>query len=159
MKETEIEKVRRFKKLLINGIPEDAETTARIFDRMEADMAAGLMVDTPRIYKDCHSWREAWAYIFHRGSLDEGHHLRFDGDKVTYAVWVGLEFTDKLVVALEKIASRIGVNNDLIRKCVSVGTRVTSWGAEKLKKILPKAIINFYTREETKKDPKISRLD
>jgi hypothetical protein len=158
MKETEIEKVRRFKKLLIKGIPEDAETTARIFDRMEADMAAGLIIDTPRTYKDCHSWREAWAYIFHRGWSAEGHHLKLEGDKVTCAVWVGLEFTDKLVVALEKIASRIGVNNDLIEMRL-VGTRVTSKGAEKLKKILPKAIISFYTREETKKDPQISRLD
>ncbi len=157
MKENKFKKLRRFKKLLIEAIPEDAEETAKTFARIEADVAAGLIIDTPRTYKDCHTWREAWAYIFHRGWRDEGHHLKLEGNKVTCVIWAGPEFRDKLVDALEKIAGRIGVNNDLVEMRL-IGTHVTPKGAEKLKKILPKATVNFYSREEAKK-AKFNRVD
>jgi hypothetical protein len=136
---------KRLKERMIKALPEMAEDFARI----EARKAAGLIIDEPRTYRGCRSWREAWAYIFRRGWLDEGSHLKLDGDKVTCVIWVGVEFNDKLVDSLEKIAARIGVNNDLMEMRL-IGTRVTSKGAGKLKKILPKAAINFYTREEAK---------
>lgn len=154
MKESKYElQQRRMKEQLIEAMPE----TAEIFARIEADKAAGLIIDTPRTYKHCRSWREAWVYIFHRGCLAEGHHLKLEENKVTCTIWVGLEFKDKLVDVLEKIAGRIGINNDLVEMRL-IGTRVTAKGLEKLKKILPKATINFYSREEAKK-AKLNHVD
>jgi len=59
-----------------------------------------------------------------------------------------------IIDALEKIAARIGVNNDLTELRL-IETRVTPKGIERLRKILPKATIKHYTREEAKKDQRI----
>jgi hypothetical protein len=80
--------------------------------------------------------------------------LKRHGDKITCAVLIGVEFNDKLIGVLEKIAGRIGVNNDL-KELRLIETRVTSSGIKRLKTILPKAAIKLFSREEAKKDQKI----
>ncbi len=69
-----------------------------------------------------------------------------------------VDFDDKLVGILEKIASRLGPDNDLVEMRL-IKTRVTPQGVEKLKTILPKAVIKFYSREEAKKDPTIEYVN
>ncbi len=125
---------------------------------IRAKEAAGLIQFPKRTYRECHTWREAWVYIFHRGYLDEGDHLRREGDKITCAVWIGADFNDKLIDSFEKIAGRIGVNNDL-EELRLVGTSVTPVGIERLNKILPKATIKLYTREEAKKNQRIKYVN
>ena len=66
-------------------------------------------------------------------------------------VWPGLEFDDQIIDVLGKIAEQIGPNNDLIEMRL-IGTKVTHNGVAKLKSILPKAVINTYSREEAEKD-------
>ena len=151
MKEpTRAERERKMMDRIVEILPELAETVARI----KADKTAGITIDAPLTYRGCRNWREAWVYIFHCARHESSSHLKRYGEKITCVVWIGVEFKDKLVDALEKIAARIGVNNDLTELRL-IDTRVTIKGIERLKKILPKATIKVYTREEAKKDKKI----
>jgi hypothetical protein len=131
---------------------------AKEIRELRAKEAAGLIQYPKRTYKECHTWKEAWLYIFHRASHASEDFLKRDGEKITSAVWIGVEFKDKLIDALEKIATRIGVNSDLIELRL-VETRVTSKGIKRLKKILPKATFKLFTREEAKKDQRIKYVN
>jgi hypothetical protein len=131
---------------------------AKEIREIRAKEAAGLIQYTKRTYRECRTWKEAWLYIFHRAWRASNNCLKRDGEKITCAVWSGPEFKDKLIDALEKIAARIGVNNDLTELRL-IETPVTSKGIERLKKILPKATIKLFTREEAKKDKRIQYVN
>lgn len=153
-KPSRAEQERKMKEKLVEILPE----TAEIFARIDADKAAGITIDAPLTYRGCRTWREAWVYIFEHAWHDSEDFLKRDGDKILCAVWIGVEFKDKLIDRLEKIAARIGVNNDLTELRL-IETSITAKGIERLKTILPKATIRLFTREEVKKDKRIKYVN
>jgi hypothetical protein len=139
---------------LVELHPEYAETVARI----RADEAAGLILDPCRTYKECRTWKQAWVYIFYRAHKDPDNFMQFEGEKVIRIVFIGRDFTDKQVYLLEKIAGCVGVNNDLLELRL-IETSITPQGVGKLQAMLPKAAINFYTREDAKNDETIEYIN
>lgn len=128
---------------LIAKLPE----TAEIFAGIRADEAAGLAFEPCQTARQCQTWKDAWVYIFYRAHHYCSHFLQFDGEKVVCVVLIGPEFKDKLLGLLEKMAERIGVNNDL-KELRLIETEFTPGGIERLKAILPKASFNYFTRQE-----------
>ena len=135
---------------------ETAEIT-RMIAEYRAKEAAGLFEYPKRTYKEVRSWREAWIFIFYVAHLAHEDFLKSENGKVKCVVWPVREFNDKLVGVLEKIADRIGPDNDLAEIRL-IETGVTAAGIEKLKKILPNAAIRSFSREEAKKDKGIEYI-
>ena len=131
---------------------------AKSIREFRAKEAAGLIQFPKRTHRECQTWKEAWLYSFRRGWLSEDHHIKSEGEKITCVVWVGVEFRDKIVDSLERIAGRIGVNNDL-EEMRLIGTSITPQRIEKLGRILPKAAIKLFSREEAKKDRRIQYVN
>jgi len=127
--------------------PETAEIVARI----QADKADGFIPEPRRTFKECLSWPEAWAFVFHRACLSYRDFLRWEGNKIVCVVWPDPEFDDQIVDVLGKIAERIGRNNDLTEMRL-IGTKITPQGVVQLKSIFPKASINSYSREEAERN-------
>lgn len=142
----------------VNRVAEAESDVAKFIADYRAKEAAGLIEYPKRAYRECHSWREAWVYIFHRASIEHSYHLKSEGEKVTCVVWPVADFDDKLVDILGKISSRIGPNNDVVEMRL-IETKVTPRGVENLKMILPKAAIKFFSREQAKKDQTIKYIN
>jgi hypothetical protein len=141
------EKVKSGLEILSELYPETAEIVARI----QAGKAEGFIPKSRRTFKECRSWPEAWEFVFRRACVHYDNFLKWEGNKIVCVVWPGPEFNDQIVGVFEKIAERIGPNNDLIEMRV-IGTKVTPQGVAKLKSILPKAAINSHSREAAEKD-------
>jgi len=133
--------------ILAESCPETVDIVARI----QADKAEGFIPESRRIFEECRSWPEAWEFAFRGAGVHYGNFLQWGDKRVVCVVWPGLEFDDQIIDVLGKIAEQIGPNNDLIEMRL-IGTKVTHKGVAKLKSILPKAVINTYSREEEEKD-------
>jgi len=130
----------------------------KLIAEYRAREAAGEFEYPKRTYKEVQTWREAWIFIFYVAHLDHNCFLKSEDRKVKCVVWSVKQFNDKLVGVLEKIAERIGPDND-VTEIRLIETAVTSAGIEKLKKILPQASIQSFTSEQAKKDKKIEYIN
>lgn len=136
----------------------DIESIERLISEYRAKEAAGLIEYAKRTYKECHSWREAWIYVFHVVHLAESYHLKSEAGKIKCVVWPGPSFDDRTVGVLKKIAGRIGPDKELIEMRL-VDTHVTPAGVTQLKSILPNARVKVFTREQADEDKRIKYVN
>lgn len=126
-----------------------------IVDEIRKDEADGKLLDVPRSHLKCQSWLDAWVYCFWLAHLDTEHHLRIENRVLSGAIWVGVDFDDRIVGVLEKVGMRIGSDVSL-NEIRLVRTGVTAQGIERLQRLFPNARIRKYSEEEHEADPSIS---
>jgi hypothetical protein len=118
----------------------------------------GVIKEVPRTYLGCRDWETAWLYFFHRGVLFPDDYMKRSGNKIIEVSLVGADFDDKIVDALEKIASRIGVNCDL-KELRLFRTKFTQKALDKLQVIFPNAKITLFDEKQEKENPKLKWIN
>jgi hypothetical protein len=128
---------------------------AEIVQEIRRDYATGRLRHQPWRWDQCHSWLDAWLYIYRRVCLDYEAHLMWEDDRVRCAVQIGPDFNDKTVDLLERLADRLGAGLDL-QELRLIGTRVTDRGLQRLERLFPNARIARYSWEDCDTHPEIS---
>jgi len=150
--------MKKTKKPFLDLVAESDSEFATLAREIKHDYAVGILRNEPRSYKGCQDWQDAWLYIFRRAYLGPDDHMRIEGKKVTHIVWIGRDFNDKMIDALEKITLRLGTNRDLAELRL-VRTAVSNRGTQRLKAIIPDARITVYTKKDAEGKPWLSYAD
>lgn len=133
-------------------------TASELVQQVKEDYAAGRSRHQPWRWDQCHSWLEAWLYVYRRVRLDYHQHMFWEGERVRCVVWSGVDFNDKVLPLLDRFRRRFGVHSDL-EELRLISTRVTPGGVERLRKLFPNAEVTSYSRDDEKNHPRLSFAD
>ena len=147
--------MKEIKQRFLDGVMEMNPEMSGIVHEIRKDEADGKLLDVPRSHLKCQSWLDAWVYCFWLAHLDTEHHLWIENHVLCGAIWVGVDFDDRIVGVLEKVGKRIG-SDVSFREIRLVRTGVTAQGIERLQCLFPNARILEYSEEVHDADPSIS---
>ena len=138
----------------LDRVAKSSRELADCVEEIKQEYAAGKLHHAPRKSWDCKSWLHVWLYAFRRAHLYPEDHMKIADGKVTCVAWVGPDFSDELVVLLERCAQRLGPDLDLLELRL-VRTHVGAQGIERLRTLFPRAKIIPYTEEQESQNPNI----
>ena len=82
----------------------------------------------------------------------------WEGERVRRVVWPVPDFNDRVVLLLERLRERLGVDRDL-EELRLIDTKVTPAGVKRLRRLVPKAKITRYSAVEVETNPRLSFAD
>lgn len=143
---------------LLNIAAECDPESAAILKEMKSDYDKGLIRDSPRSYADCRDWWDGWLYFYRRCHAHPDDQIWVQEGKVTCVVWIGRDFNDKAIGLLERIAARLGSNNELVEIRL-IRTGVSDLGVNKLRTLFPAAKFSLYSQAEYDARPWLAYAD
>ena len=90
--------------------------------------------------------------------MDYHQHMFWEGESVRRVVWPVPGFNDRVVLLLERLRGRLGVDRDL-EELRLIDTKVTPAGVKRLRRLFPKAKITHYSEAEVETNPRLSFAD
>lgn len=146
--------MKRDKFSFLDMVAKSSSEYAKIAEGLKREYEAGKFKDPPRTYLGCRNWEDAWLYAFHRGCLGHDDYLKKEGEKIILVSFAGVDFNDAIVVALEKISKRIGINFDL-QELRLFRTKISPRGIQKLRLIFPRANIAIFSEADERENPRL----
>jgi hypothetical protein len=146
------------KKSFLDQVAETTPGMSEIVAEIKRERKSGAIRDAPQTLDRCADWRDGWLYIFQSASLHPADFLRVEDGRVTCVVLVGGSFGDQSIGIAEEIAARLGPDEDLLELRL-VATRVTESGAERMRRVIPRAQINTFTGADREGNPRVAYAD